>query len=260
MLALAYITPRRYLLGAFTAALVTSGTALADDSGSWGERSWGRMVKGSGQMATQSRQVSGYQGVLLKGSMRIVLRQSGREGVLVEADDNLIGMIETTVTTRDGLPTLVIGTKKGSSYTTRNRMTVTIDLIDLKSVAISGSGDVVGSSIKSGELRLSIDGSGDVRLTQVSTGNMAVNVSGSGDVTLAGKSDKLSISISGSGDVQTRDMQADDVSVSIAGSGDASVNARKTLNVSIVGNGDVDYTGDPVLKTAIAGHGNVKKR
>ena len=260
MLALAYLTPRRYILGAFTAALVSSGAALADDSGSWSERSWGPMVKGSGHVTTENRQVTGYQGVHLKGSMKIVLRQSGREGVQVEADDNLIGLIETTVVTRDGLPTLEIGTKKGSSYTTRNRMTVTVDLIDLKSVAISGSGDVLGNGIKSGELRLSIVGSGDVRLTQLATGNMAVHVSGSGDVALAGRTDKLSISISGSGDVVTRDMQADDVSVSIAGSGDAKVNARKTLNVSIAGSGDVDYTGDAVVKTSIAGHGNVKKR
>ncbi|WP_161974481.1 head GIN domain-containing protein [Piscinibacter terrae] len=260
MLALAYFTPRRYILGAFAAAMVASGAAVADEKGSWSERSWGPMVKGSGQVVTEARQVSGYQGVHLKGSMKIVLRQSGREGVQVEADDNLIGLIETAVTTRDGLPTLEIGTKKGASYTTRNRMTVTVDLIDLQSVAISGSGDVLGNGIKSGELRLSIVGSGDVRLTQLATGTMAVNVSGSGDVALGGKADKLSVSIAGSGDVVTRELQAEEVSVSIAGSGDAKVNARKTLNVSIAGSGDVDYTGDPVLKTSIAGHGNVKKR
>jgi hypothetical protein len=64
-------------------------------------------------------------------------------------------------------------------------MTVTVDLIDLKSVAISGSGDVLGQRHQvSGELRLSIVGSGDVRLTQLATGSMAVNVSGSGDVAL----------------------------------------------------------------------------
>jgi hypothetical protein len=260
MLALAYFTPRRYLVGAFAAAMVASGAAAADQKVSWGDRSDGPVLKGSGQLTTETRQLSGYRAVHLKGSMKIVLRQSGREGVQVDADDNLIGLVETAVTTRDGLPTLEIGTRKGASYTTRSRMTVTVDLIDLQSVAISGSGDVWGNGIKSGELRLSIVGSGDVRLTQLTTGTMAVNLSGSGDVTLGGKTDKLSVSIAGSGDVVSRELQAEEVSVSISGSGDAKVNARKALNVAIAGNGDVDYIGDPVVKTVISGHGNVKKR
>ena len=260
MNALAFLTSRRYLLGAVAAGLVAAGTsAQAKDEGSWGEGSGLGQVKGSGKVLTENRAASGFQAVHLKGAMKVVIRQSGKEAVEVSADDNLLPMIETAVVTLDGVRTLEIGTKKGSSYTTRNRMVVTVDLVDLKAVAISGSGDVVADGIKTGELRLKITGSGDVRMNQLDAGVMAVNVAGSGDVVLAGKSGRLSISIAGSGDVVTRDLAAEDVSVSIAGSGDAKVNARKTLNVSIAGNGDVDYTGDAVVKTSIAGHGNVKK-
>jgi len=261
MHALAFLTSRRYLLGAVAAGFVVAGTsARAGDESTWSERSGLGWVQGSGKVVTENRALSGFQAVHIKGSMKVVIRQSGKESVQVSADDNLLPMIETTVATLDGVPTLEIGTKKGASYTTRNRMVVTVDLVDLKAVAISGSGDVVADGIKSGDLRLKISGSGDVRMNQLDAGAMAVNVTGSGDVALAGKSGKLSISIAGSGDVVTRELAADDVSVSIAGSGDAKVNARKTLSISIAGNGDVDYTGDPVLKTSIAGHGNVKKR
>lgn len=261
MHALAFLTSRRYLLGAVAAGLVVAGTsAHAKDESSWSELFGLGQVKGSGKVATESRAASGFQAVHLKGSMKVVIRQSGKEAVQVSADDNLLSMIETTVVTRDGVPTLEIGTKKGSSYSTRTRMVVTVDLVDLKAVAISGSGDVVADGIKTGELRLKITGSGDVRMNQLNADTMAVNVAGSGDVALAGKSGKLSISIAGSGDVVTQDLAAEDVSVSIAGSGDAKVNAGKTLTVSIAGSGDVDYTGDPLLKTSIVGHGNVKKR
>ena len=54
------------------------------------------------------------------------------------------------VITQDGVPTLEIGTKKGSSYTTRNRMVVTVDVVDLKAVAISGSGSVLGLLLGAG--------------------------------------------------------------------------------------------------------------
>jgi len=260
MHALAFLTSRRYLLGAVAAGLVVAGTsAHARDDGSWSERFGLGQVKGSGKIATERRAASDFRAVHLAGAMKVVIRQSGKEAVEVSADDNLLPMIETKVVTLDGVPTLEIGTKKGASYTTRNRMVVTVDVIDLKSVAISGSGDVVADGIKTGELKLKITGSGDARMNQLDAGAMAVHVAGSGDVALAGKSGRLSISIAGSGDVTTRDLAAEDVSVSIAGSGDARVNARKTLDVSIAGSGDVDYTGDAVVKTSIAGHGSVKK-
>jgi hypothetical protein len=256
----AFFTSRRYLLGAMAAGLMAGGTAAqAKDVVSWGDNS-GALLTGSGKLATEKRALSGFQAVHLKGSMKVLIRQSGKEAVELRADDNLLPLIETAVVMLDGVPTLEIGTKKGASYTTHSRMVVTVDLADLKALVISGSGDVVADGVKTADLRLKITGSGDVRMNQLDAGNTAVNLSGSGDVALAGKSGKLSISIAGSGDVVTRDLAADDVSVSIAGSGDAQVNARKTLTVSIAGNGDVDYTGDPVVRTSIAGHGNVKKR
>jgi hypothetical protein len=257
---LAFLTSRRYLLGAMAASLAVAGTsAQAKDVVSWGEGSGNGLLTGSGRLATEKRAISGFQALHLKGSMKVVIRQSGKEAVELRADDNLLSLIETHVVMLDGVPTLEIGTKKGASYSTHSRMVVTVDVVDLKSLVISGSGDVVADGIKTGELRLKITGSGDIRMNQLDAGSTAVNLAGSGDVDLAGKAGKLSISIAGS-DVVTRDLAAEDVSVSIAGNGDAVVNARKTLTVSIAGNGGVDYTGDPVLRTSIVGHGNVKKR
>ena len=255
----AFVSQRRYLLGAFVAGLVMAQGARASEEGTWTERSGGARVVGSGKVISEARQVGSFQAIHLKGSMRLVLRQAGKEAVDVRADDNLLALIDTTVTTRDGVPTLEIGAKKGANFSTRSRMVVTVDVVDLKTLAISGSGDAVGEGLKTNELQLKIVGSGDVQLRQLSAGALAVKVSGSGDVDVTGKTGKLSVSIAGSGDVKTQGLEADDVSVSIAGSGDASVNARKTLTVSIAGSGDVEYTGDATVKTSIAGHGSVKK-
>jgi len=255
----AFLSPRRYLLGALAASLVVAGTAEAAEEGSWLERVGGARVVGSGKLANEARAVVRFQAIRLTGSMNLVLRQAGKEAVDVRADDNILALIETTVTHRGGVPTLEIGPKKGASYSTRNRTVVTVDVVDLTALEISGSGDATGDGLKTGDLQLKIVGSGDIRLHQLSAAALAVHVSGSGDVGVTGKTARLSVSIAGSGDVTTRELDADDVTVSIAGSGDASVNARKTLSVSIAGSGDVAYTGDPALKTSIAGHGSVKK-
>jgi len=220
----------------------------------------GSRVAGSGKLASESRSVSGFQAIALHTSMKLVLRQGTREGIELRADDNLLPLIETAVVDRGGVPTLEIGAKKGSSFSTNNPMVATIDLITLRALSISGSGDVTGDALKTPGLAVAISGSGNVRLKQLAADEIAAKVSGSGDIEFSGRTAKLGISISGSGDVKTRGLEADDVTVSVAGSGDADVTARKTLTVSIAGVGNVRYTGDATVKSSISGHGNVSKQ
>lgn len=248
------------LLVATIAALLVAAPARAGDGIRFSLFGSGDRVTGSGTLVTESRAVSGFQAIALRSSMKLVLRQAGREGVELRADNNLLPLIETRVVDRGGVPTLEIGLKKNTSVSTNHPVTATIDLVTLRALSIQGSGDVVGDALKTPRLAVSISGSGNVRLRQLAADEVSAQVSGSGDIAFAGRTGKLSIAISGSGDVDTHELQADDVSVSVAGSGDADVNARRTLSVWIAGVGDVKYSGDAVVKSAISGHGQVTKR
>jgi Putative auto-transporter adhesin, head GIN domain len=224
--------------------------------------SWfnGERVTGSGKAASETRTVSGFQGIALRGSMKLVLRQGTREGLELRGDDNLLPLIESRVVERSGVPTLEIGVKKGVSMSPKSEVVATIDLITLRALSISGSGDVTAEALKTSALAVAITGSGNVRLKQLVADSVSAKVTGSGDIEFSGRAPKLEVSISGSGDVQARGLEADDVSVSVAGSGDANVTARKTLAVSIAGVGNVKYAGDAVVKTSIAGHGEVTRQ
>ncbi len=221
------------LLVAASASALISTPAQADDNGSrmsfFGS---GTRVTGSGKLTSESRAVSGFQAIALRTSMKLMLRQGTREGIELRADDNILPLIETTVVDRSGVPTLEITAKKGTSFSTSNPVVATIDLVTLRALSISGSGDVVGDALKTPGL----------------------------SVAISGRATKLGVSISGSGDVKARGLEADDVTVGIAGSGDADVTARKTLTVSIAGVGNVKYTGDATVKSSIAGRGNVSKQ
>ena len=255
----------RHLAGLLVAAgattVLSSTPAWADDGGLhlslFGS---GNRVAGSGKLATETRAVTGFQAIALRGSMKLVLRQGAREGLELRADDNILALIETRVVDRGGVPTLEIGTKNGTSFSTHNPIVATIDLITLRALAIAGSGDVSGDALKTPGLEVAISGSGKVRLKQLSADEISAKVSGSGDIEFGGRTARLRVAISGSGDVKSRALEADDVTVSVAGSGDADVTARKTLNVSIAGVGNVKYTGDATVKSSIAGHGNVTKQ
>ena len=217
-------------------------------------------VIGSGKLQTDTRAASGFQAISLKTSAKLVLRQGSREGVELRADDNILPLIETRVVDGAGGPTLEIRSRDGASYSAKSMPVITVDLIKLNALSVSGSGDVISDGLKSPALKIAISGAGDIRLNKLAVDELGVKVSGSGDIHFSGRAAKLAVAIAGSGDVDSAGLEADDVSISISGSGGANVNARKALTVSIAGSGDVVYTGDVVPRTSIAGIGTVKKK
>jgi hypothetical protein len=239
----------------FLFAACTHAVAAAED-GSWLSRLFGTSTVGSGNIKSETRAATGFQEVAIGGSMKVLLRQSGREGVEVSADDNVLPLIETRVSNG----TLHIELKRNASYSSRNPVTVTVDFIALKSLSIGGSATITGASIKGSKLGVSIGGSGSVKLSDVQLSALDVSIGGSGSFAATGRSPKLSVSIGGSGGALTEQLDADDVTVSVAGSGGAVVKANRTLDASVAGSGDVVYSGDAVARTSKAGSGTVTKR
>lgn len=231
------------------AVLLASGAAFAG---------W---TTGSGKLAAEARAVSGFSAIGVGGSIDVVVRQSGKEGVEVKADDNVLPLVETLVEGSGDNRRLKIQFKRGESVRTKNPVVVTVDVINLKALAISGSGDAVVESLITPAFVLSLSGSSDAVIKKIETPQFTVSISGSGDVKAAGLAGKCEISIAGSGDVASRDLSCDDASVSIAGSGDTKITAKKTMAVSIAGSGDVEYGGGAQLvKSSVAGSGTVRQR
>lgn len=214
------------------------------------------MIQGSGRMVTETRALSGFQDIAAGGSMQLVLRQSGKEGIEIRADDNIVPLIETKVVGGR----LEIGSRKNTSYSTRNEIVVTVDLINLRRLDIGGSVDVVGNGLKTKALQVSLGGSGEVNLPDLQATDLRINVGGSGSLAASGKGRKIDIAIGGSGDVDLEAFDADDVTVDVAGSGSAGVTANKTLRAAIAGSGDVTYRGDANVTKSVAGSGSVTRK
>lgn len=163
------MTPRTRLL-AFGFALASLTTlqraAAAEATGGLWQRTPTLVTTGSGASRTDDRALGGFNAVALDGSFTVVLRQGVRDAVRVSADDNLLPLIETCVITRDGVPTLKIGARPGASFRTGRAIIVTVDLIDLRSITLTGSGDVGGDALKLPALQLRLRGSGDIRLVR----------------------------------------------------------------------------------------------
>ena len=215
---------------------------------------------GSGKTATETRALPEFQAIQIDGAMDLQIRQGAQQVVEVQADDNLLPLLETVVEGNDPAATLHVRWKKSTYVSSRSKLLVRVMLPKLSAIGMSGSGDVQLEAFNTPALKLALSGSGNARLKELNTEDLVLSLSGSSDVVGTGKASRLKVSIAGSGNVQLADLQADEVRVSIAGSGDASVNAQKTLDVSVAGSGDVVYTGNATVKSRVAGSGSIRRR
>lgn len=191
-------------------------------------------TSGSGNVKTETRSVSGFDSVLLKGSTDVDIRQGNETRVEVTADDNLLPMIATELQGH----TLVVEAKH--SYRTNNQTRVSITMPALKAVDVNGSGDIVLKDYAGERLHL--------------------GVAGSGDIDARGSVGELDAKIDGSGDIDAGSLKARSVHVQINGSGDAHVAASDALDATVNGSGDVGYRGSPAqLRQVVHGSGEVSK-
>lgn len=242
-------TSRRLLALGLVSAAVFSGPA-----GAW---SWnkGERVTGNGDVATEARELSGFDGVSLSGGFNVVVRQGSTHKIEVKADRNVLPYIETQLDGR----TLRIQPKKGIYLSTQTTPSFTIEMPALQKLAVAGSGTIKVEPMKTGDVEAAIAGAGDIRFANLDAQRLAMKVSGSGDIVVSGRAGQASVTIAGSGDVKAAELAAEEVKVSIAGSGDAQVHATKALKVSIAGSGDVRYVGSPEISSSIAGSGKVRR-
>lgn len=191
-------------------------------------------VTGSGNVISETRDVSGFDSVALEGSGKVTISVGEGESVTVEADDNIVPLIQTRVEN----DTLVISTKNNTNITTRNTVRVNISMKSLKAIYLKGSGEINASG--------------------VAGGNVEIQLPGSGNITVNGTADSLKISLPGSGNVTCDGLKAKSATISLNGSGNITAYASESLDATLNGSGTIRYSGSPTqVNKSINGSGTI---
>ena len=220
---------------------------------------WGNTVTGSGTAASEHRDVGSFTAIALGGPFEVILRTANREAIDIRADDNVLPLIETRIRTSAGRRSLEIELRNETRVAPRTPIVITVDIVLLEGIAISGSGRIAGNALRLGAMKASIGGSGTFQLGDLEASEITVAIGGSGLFQADGRVRKLAVKIAGNGKCDAARLVAADVAVSIAGSGDAYVHADATLQASIAGSGDVIHSGNATPKVSIAGSGRVMR-
>jgi hypothetical protein len=257
-----------------------------------------QMVSGSGRIATETRNLSGFSSVTLAGIGNVYITQGPAESLRIQAEDNLIPYFDTSV--QGG--TLKIGIKAeymGVSLLPTRPVNFYVTLPKIEAITLAGSGNIFAGKLQAGAFGISLlgsgniaadalaathldmrlGGSGNISLGTVSASQVNANIAGSGDIhldaltadkissktagsgniTIGGKVAEQSADILGSGDYLAGGLKSATATVRVTGSGNSQVSASATLNVTILGSGDVAYSGNPTVNASIAGSGKVNQ-
>jgi len=202
---------------------------------------WENGVSGSGNVVSETIDVTGFTGVHASSGIDVYLTQ-GAYNVEVVADENLHEYITVD---REG-KMLRIGSER-NIYRAKSKV-VNVSLPDLTEIKISSAGDIQGeNTFDCDDLEISISSAGDLDL-DVDAQHVKISISSSGDCDIRGTTGSLDAKLSSAGDLNAFDLIADDVRVSVSSAGDASVTANREIEMSASSAGNIYYRGDAEVK------------
>jgi hypothetical protein len=181
--------------------------------------SFGKKTKGSGNVATETREIREFKGVDVSGVYEVEITAQKDFGVEIEADDNLLPLIRTEV--RGGV--LHIETK--CKISTENGLKIKVSAPDIESINTSGVSKVVLNGLKNNELR--------------------VDTSGASKVWLDGETTELYIEVSGASSIDAENLHAAAATVNASGASRVSVFATGEIRPHASGASKIIYSGNP---------------
>jgi putative autotransporter adhesin-like protein/cell wall-active antibiotic response 4TMS protein YvqF len=215
----------------------------------------GPSERGSGNVVTETRDVSNFHSIEISYPAQVLIKQGGKESLQIEAEDNLLPGLQTQV--RNNTLEIFYKTKNGKHINPTKMPTITIVVKDLASLDFTSAGDLTIDALKTDKLDVSLSGAGNLKLNKIVAKALGVNLSGAGSMSASGTADDLNLSISGFGDFKGADLHSKDAKVEISGAGGATVWADNNLNAQISGAGSISYYGSASVTKQVSGVGGI---
>jgi hypothetical protein len=196
---------------------------------------FGRGVQGSGVLASERVDVSGFKGVDVGGVFQVEMTARQDYSVEVSADDNILPLVKVYVS--DGV--LKIATE--GRFSNSNPIRVRVSAPDIESIEASGASKVNVSNLKNSSLK--------------------IDTSGASRVSVAGETSNLTIDVSGASSVDAEALKAGNADVDASGASCVKVLALNRLMSEASGASRITYTGNPAsVEKKSSGAGKISQK
>lgn len=211
---------------------------------------FGQAVTGSGNIITEERAVTGYNRVQVTGVARATVRQDGREGLVIRADDNLVPLIRTEVRNDILYITLTQEARYGFVDPSQT-FEFTISADDLVGVVALGEVEMDIDAVDAPSFDIEVAGSSRLMLGRLTTERMEAWVSGTSMLQAAGVAPEQRAEVKGEAVYDCAQVQSRDVAIVTSGSAHSTVWASERLTVTGAGTTEVSYYGEPQVQATL---------
>jgi hypothetical protein len=240
-------------------------------------------IRGNEKVVKVDRKVEPFKSISTSNGWDIILTQGNTYSMTIEADENLIDLLETIV--KDGK--LEIRSKKQISQSKVRRVHLTFKELeavsasggsDVKfetplktpsfSIALSGGSDLVRLELQTEKLNAAMSGGSDAKieigkiqsinigssggsdviLTGINAEKASIALSGGSDAKISGTINNLTLSASGGSDVSGQSLTVKDLKIELSGASDGKIEVTGTLDISLSGGSDFYCIGKPEIK------------
>ncbi len=201
----------------------------------------GRVVRGSGKVASETRPVSDFDQVSACCGMQLVLTQGETESLEIEAEDNLLPEIVSTVETGK-LTIRFKDTNGGTQYRPTQPIRLKVSAIHVRGLEVSGGGSAEASKLDTDRLEIGLSGGSQVRTGSITADTLQVSASGGGDFSAQDlRLSHLGIDLSGGGTASIQALQGDTLKLGSSGGGEITI-------AGSVAQQDIDFSGGTEYK------------
>jgi len=197
--------------------------------------STGSDTVGSGNLATETRAVGGFNAVSVGGAGHLILERTGVESLQITAEDNLLPLIQSELVNGE----LVLGFVPGVNVRTTREVLYRVTAASLAGLSVSGASRAEAFGI--------------------STEDLTSNISGASTVTAVGTAAFHRLTISGASNLEAPDLESRDVIANASGASRALIRVSDTLTADASGAALIQYIGFPVVDDTATGGAAIQR-
>jgi hypothetical protein len=198
-------------------------------------------IRGSGDVTTEKRNVEGdFKSIEVNNDIEVIIEQSDKTEIVVEADDNL----QKHITTKVENGTLVISFEKNSfSNAGVKKVTVKMPIID-ELEATSSATITSKNTLKGENIRLNTSSAASIDLS-IESNNITCDTSSGSTITINGKALLMKTTASSGSEIHADALLANEVSADVSSGASISVHPIVSLNAQASSGGKITYNIQP---------------
>ena len=198
-------------------------------------------IEGSGNVTTERRNVEGdFKSIEVNNAIEVVIEQSDKTEIVVEADDNL----QKHITTKVENGTLIISCDKNSfSNMKSKKVRVKMPVID-ELEATSGSTITSKNILKGENIRLNTSSAAAIDIS-IESDNITCDSSSGSNITINGKALQIKTTASSGSEINADALLANEVSADVSSGASISVHPIVSLNAQASSGGNITYDIQP---------------